>query len=305
VKAAVLADDLTGALEMGALLRARVASRWSGDCPDDALVVNLATRHLTAEAAYERTRAALALLPVDVPLFKKVDSTLRGPIAAGMAALPAERPVVFTPAYPAMGRTVREGCLLIGGVPVAETEFAHDPRQPVRASRIVPAALDAATDEDLQRLVRDAPAEAIFVGSGGLGRAWAAARLALAPDAREFPRPKQPLVVCGSRHPRALAQARAARETGVTVLMPPDGVTDAGAILGNLAERALAMEADALILFGGDTAAAVLERRGDFDLWAIKELQPGVVWSRTAAGLTVITKAGGFGGVDLVGEILA
>ncbi|HYD82654.1 MAG TPA: four-carbon acid sugar kinase family protein, partial [Opitutus sp.] len=71
--------------------------------------------------------------------FKKIDSTLRGPVAAELSALAAAMPrtrILFAPANPAAGRTVQQGILRVHGVPVAETEFGRDPANPVRTSSL-------------------------------------------------------------------------------------------------------------------------------------------------------------------------
>jgi uncharacterized protein YgbK (DUF1537 family) len=110
-------------------------------------------------------------------------------------------------------------------------------------------------------------------------------------------------VVCGSRHPVSRAQAEAARRCGVRVLLsaeePGDPVREAAV----LAERAAECESDLLILFGGDTSCAVLRRLGIAALWPAGELMPGVALS-TVREMMIVTKAGGFGGVDIVSEIL-
>jgi 4-hydroxythreonine-4-phosphate dehydrogenase len=58
----------------------------------------------------------------------------------------------------------------------------------------------------------------------------------------------------------------------------------------------------ALFLTGGDTARAVLSRLGIGSIEVVGTLYPGVVRGEASLGgerLSVITKAGGFGNVDL------
>ena len=144
-----IADDLTGAIETGAKfagcgLEARVTTDLAvAGAPEiPVLVVDTESRHLTAELAgrtvYESVASALRFAPWLV--YKKTDSTLRGNIAAEFRALLAlmpQRPLVYAPAYPEMGRTVRRGRLFVGGLPVNESIFATDPMDPVRESDIV------------------------------------------------------------------------------------------------------------------------------------------------------------------------
>lgn len=139
----LLADDLSGALEAGAAFRTagwRVVLPLAAGPPLKAVpgvlpVVSTETRTATptdAVAAVRRVladrRAAGATL-----LFKKIDSTLRGPIGAELSAMVAElapRLVVVCPANPAVGRTVVDGMVRVGGVPLHETAFRDDPAWP-------------------------------------------------------------------------------------------------------------------------------------------------------------------------------
>jgi len=56
-------------------------------------------------------------------LYKKIDSTLRGNWVAEVAALqPLAGLAIVAPAFPATGRTVRDGRVFVRGVPLGETE---------------------------------------------------------------------------------------------------------------------------------------------------------------------------------------
>lgn len=211
----VLADDLSGAAEtaaaLGSHLRPQLAL-WPTlpDSPSDApLVLDLDSRHLQATDAAARVRDALACVPTPEVLFKKIDSLLRGNVAAEIAPLlTPDAIVVLTPALPQQGRTVHRGVLLDRGVPLAETPlWALEPtpppatiadalgRVPLRAIGLtdvrspeltdvlattagVIAVCDAETQADLDALVASAltagrtTGRAIrFVGSSDLARA--------------------------------------------------------------------------------------------------------------------------------------
>jgi len=144
----VLADDLTGALEAGARfagcgIEARVtADTGLMETLAPVLVVDTETRHARpAEAA--RTIYALAREGRDRGaryLYKKTDSTLRGNIGSELgAALRASpgSPLLYVPAYPQMGSTVKGARLYVRGVPVAETGFASDTLNPIAESNIL------------------------------------------------------------------------------------------------------------------------------------------------------------------------
>jgi 4-hydroxythreonine-4-phosphate dehydrogenase len=248
-----LADDLSGAAETARALGGPV--RLSLNAADVAeiaathdLVVDLDTRHLeSAEAAYA-VRTALRAAQVGPPrlLYKKVDSQLRGHLAAE-AAVYAEgaEAVVIAPALPAARRTVTGGVVHVNGVPLHRTdgwraERASAPRSlpealsglpvrtvPLDVVRSDPAELDAEfrriaasgahpapdaeTDADLGAVaaaaLRLGPGFRLL-GSGGL--AAALGRALVRPAAASPPAPAQDgtplLFVVGTAEPGAVAQ---------------------------------------------------------------------------------------------------
>jgi len=240
-----LADDLSGALDAAAAFhragrRVRIVlspTAWDHAAADEVVGLTTETRNALPEIAAASVTAAIGQGQVRGGRlrFKKIDSTLRGPVAAELGALAVAMPgtrILFCPANPSVGRTVRAGVLRVHGVPVAETEFARDPVNPVRESAIarllgaewlsridVP---DAETEADLAAAVArmDAGKGAwVAVGSGALARP-VAARMARAPaDAEDTVRAIPPgpvLMVGGSAHRLTREQALAwARVGGV------------------------------------------------------------------------------------------
>jgi uncharacterized protein YgbK (DUF1537 family) len=146
----VMADDLTGGNALAALLRREGLPCWThllgepacgGVLPDTraagAHVLALDTRNVSgAEAARRLEAAAAALGAVPDLIGLRIDSTLRGPIAASLDAMLAQqwRLALVVPAFPASGRTTRGGIHYVKGTPVAQTEIAHDPESPVISS---------------------------------------------------------------------------------------------------------------------------------------------------------------------------
>jgi uncharacterized protein YgbK (DUF1537 family) len=210
----ILADDLSGACDTGLeFFRHGLPTVICLKPPvpaSAALVLDSESRHLDAVAARQRVRAFFSadFSPASPTLYyKKVDSTLRGNIVVEIHELRARLrlPVVFTPAFPHMGRTVADGQLLVGGVPVHATFIGQDPQAPVRSASLADAlggadavlrrqdlrdsrrlralladgarlCCDAATEDDLRELVRAciavrAPEEILWAGSAGLASA--------------------------------------------------------------------------------------------------------------------------------------
>lgn len=251
-----LADDLSGALDAAAAFHragrrvvvALNAEMWPEAEADEIVGLTTETRNVSPARAAEKVSSVVARGRANGArlVYKKIDSTLRGPVAAELAALAAALPEVrmlFVPANPSVGRIVREGRLLVHGVPVAETEFARDPVSPVRESsirallgnaagpRVIVA--DAETDADLADAVGRMEAERepwVAIGSGALARPVAALRPEAAgapPKTVEMPLPPGPMIfVGGSAHRVNREQAeRLAQACGVTTCeVSPDNI---------------------------------------------------------------------------------
>ncbi|MFD2396549.1 four-carbon acid sugar kinase family protein [Prauserella oleivorans] len=250
----IIADDVTGAGDTAVQFSnagwtAELKLR-SGESDAQVVAVSTDSRPCSdADAAARVREAAKDLLRGDgTRVFKKIDSTVRGPIRAEIDALldvlgPGTTAVVC-PAFPGVGRTVVDGSLLVDGRPVSETSAGTDPVTPVTQSHVPtllgaplvrldpdgsPAAwarrlrdagrvvvVDAETDADLDRVAR-AVAElgesALPVGAGGLAGA-------LAHHWRPSERSRTVLVVVTSLHSAAREQARALAGTGATCHEP-------------------------------------------------------------------------------------
>ncbi|MFE5162447.1 four-carbon acid sugar kinase family protein [Streptomyces sp. NPDC056697] len=281
-----IADDLSGAAEVAAALcsrttRSRVVlvgrpevvsgggvSVLDPRHPGEATVLDLDSRYRPATEAAEAVRDALRLSSPDgeadgdtgrdtdgeTLVLKKIDSLLRGNVAAEIAAL-AEggAGVVLAPALPIAGRVVRSGVVHIGGVALHEGDAwraetvpppasvaqalgglptALIPLTTVRASPpALPAALraavaagrvaicDAETDADLDAVVKASLAEGPrirLVGSGGLAVALGR-HLTTARPATTTPAATQATAALAT--PAATAPAASA-ETGSTAPDP-------------------------------------------------------------------------------------
>ncbi|WP_406101851.1 four-carbon acid sugar kinase family protein [Streptomyces sp. NBC_01003] len=142
-----LADDLSGAAEtacaLGGPVRLSLTAADVAESPGaHDLVVDLDTRHLPAAEAAYAVRTALRAAQAGPPrlLYKKVDSQLRGHLAAEAAAYAeGAGAVVIAPALPAAGRTVTGGVVHVNGVPLHCTDGWRAER--AAAPRSLPEAL--------------------------------------------------------------------------------------------------------------------------------------------------------------------
>jgi uncharacterized protein YgbK (DUF1537 family) len=148
----VVADDMTGGGDTGAqfakkglhtlLVTPGISAGRPTDYLDwDVLVVNTHSRAMDAAQARRSVAAILQHLNLKRfgVIYKKIDSTFRGNIGGEVDAIleASGLPVGFlTPAFPEMGRTVKDGILMVQGIPVAETEASCDPACPVQDSNL-------------------------------------------------------------------------------------------------------------------------------------------------------------------------
>ena len=136
----VLADDLTGAADCGLAcagcgLDTIVALDDCRDCDADVLAIDANTRASEPrEAAATMERLVRIHARADnLLVYKKIDSTLRGNVAAELKAVLAARKslmgngssavAVLAPAFPAAGRTTVAGRLLVKGAPLHATDL--------------------------------------------------------------------------------------------------------------------------------------------------------------------------------------
>lgn len=326
---AVIADDLTGALDTGIQFRKQGFSTrvvlppfppGSLEQADaEVLVVDLETRHSgAAEASARVAECAQRLLAAGARQFyKKIDSTLRGPWAEELAAL--RRTVgagqaVVCPAFPAVGRRVREGQVYVAGAPLAgerpaaaltragERLASREEGQIVPGGRPGMVLADAETDKDLDALIEWATArglDRVLCGSGGLAGAWARA---LRPAGFIDSPPSRPcrriLVAAGSPHPATLAQVEILARLPGTSFRPeqplagsafaliltsgaaPGEVAEPASIAKGLAARAAKLHTeqpfDGWVLTGGETAYHLLQALGAEGVRLESEALPGI-----------------------------
>ncbi|RFB85768.1 hypothetical protein B5K08_25815 [Rhizobium leguminosarum bv. trifolii] len=316
LKAAIIADDLTGALDTGTPFVAAglsVAVAIDVDAAQDAVatgcdvvVVNTASRALGEREAAERVRSATKVWRDVKPavVMKKIDSRLKGNVAAESLALADAlglKNILVAPAIPDQERLTYRGCVVGRGVdrplPVADL-FAG------RADNVVVA--DAEDDTDLDQIVEGHVwLTTLGVGARGLGAAFARR---LGETGRrlvtEFTATPRTLFAFGSRDPITLAQMNRLEASGalrmvvdapmgqiecgeglaLPVLLRCSGemAADAALVAGDFAAGVKRViddtRPDMLMVGGGDTALAVFQALGVRVLMPKGEIEAGVPW---------------------------
>jgi len=196
MRIAVIADDLTGALDTGVQFRQwgytvqLTDSPWASSA--EVTITNTDTRNKTREEAYQATYEVATKLRDQDIIYKKTDSTLRGNPGPELQAIldaAGETQVVFTPAYPPTRRRVKDGHLYVAERPITETEYIHEyrrktsyipeildtktPIHSVKAPMGIPekgiTVIDSETEQDLLRIA--AKRTRVMAGSAGLADA--------------------------------------------------------------------------------------------------------------------------------------
>lgn len=149
-KPAIIADDLTGAMDTGVQL----LKRWSDvnvvfdeiyineiAQESDALVIDTESRNTSPEEAGSKVYAVIESLNGSglELVYKKIDSTLRGNVGkelevllhTGLADL-----IAFVPALPLNGRTTIKGTHFLNNQLLTESDLASDPFSSVNSSYI-------------------------------------------------------------------------------------------------------------------------------------------------------------------------
>lgn len=148
-KILILADDLTGANDTGAAIRAlghEVYTVVHHESNQEHLEsyycvsVNLDSRNLSAAQAAEIVHQATnRFADKQIQLYaKRIDSTLRGNLVSECDALLEELGSAYimaiTPAFPNAGRTYYDDTVFVNGIPLLETVAAKDPKSPATSN---------------------------------------------------------------------------------------------------------------------------------------------------------------------------
>jgi uncharacterized protein YgbK (DUF1537 family) len=253
----VIADDLTGAAEIGGLglsfgLKAEIITDLKINPSAELVVISTDTRSMPEEKALEITKAVSETILVINPdiIFIKVDSVLRGHIVPELKLhlqILGYKKALLVSANPAFGRVLTGGKYYVNGELIHKTAFVHDPEFPVKGPHPYQmlrvneeeVSINSITDElptsgivvgetasnnDLLSWIIKADDETLLAGGAGLFKALLKS-LGLKENTSPITkRPNLPaLFVCGTTHDRSRSNIRQIKQLGGPVsYMPPD-----------------------------------------------------------------------------------
>jgi uncharacterized protein YgbK (DUF1537 family) len=185
-----IADDFTGATDLATNLvsqglRTVVVFGHQAATADirdaDAVVVALKSRTAPVEEAVGSSLQALDFLEtlgvekIYVKYCSTFDSTAKGnigPIIDAVLGRLDQDTTIVVPSFPAAGRTVRDGRLFVGDVPLHESSMRHHPLTPMLESRV-----ELLLQPQTANSVAHVPLDTVREGAGALARAIADSRL--------------------------------------------------------------------------------------------------------------------------------
>ncbi len=306
LRVAILADDMTGALDSAepfarcgasvSVATSLEAARAMALDAHEVVALNVDSRRLQPEAAARAFTEAWACVEPWQPdcLFKKVDSRMKGNVVAELSAMigmGGRTGAIVVPAIPAIGRMVSDGAIAGFGVdpPVTISDLPG-----WREEWSVPDCDDEASMAAIAEHVIAQRSSRIAVGASGLAEAMAAAFRAKTAADTAFPAPlvagtPRMVMAIGSRDPITLEQiavlqgsnilcstitGEEAPSPGVAgadliLLLPQRAEQAPGTIAEGLAARALALadqEGISTILLSGGDTAAAFVRLAGIEL---------------------------------------
>ncbi len=146
-KIAVIADDFTGAAEIGGIglrhgLNVVIETEPMDNSEADLLIIATDTRSMDkgeAEPYIARITKQLMDFRPDF-IFKKIDSVLRGNISeelvAQMKVMQLNRSVIIA-ANPVFKRIIKDGRYFIDGIPLDQTCFSSDSQYPIQSANVL------------------------------------------------------------------------------------------------------------------------------------------------------------------------
>lgn len=259
---AVIADDFTGAAEIGGIglryqLKVEIATAVKPDSDADLLVIATDNRSKTEQEAVAEINQITAQLNQLNPewIYKKIDSVLRGHVTEELSAqmqFSGKSKALVIPANPDLGRTIKDGTYYVDGKKLHETNFRNDPEYALTSSNVLDilgkgidinlvtakpgSALpatgmiigDASTADDLRLWAEQADDRMLLAGASGFFSAWLAHKGygdsgSLAKKNISFDK-KRALLVCGSSFVTSREMIKKALAAGASVSLMPAGL---------------------------------------------------------------------------------
>lgn len=225
----VLADDLTGATELGGIalrfgLQVRICHNLIQNPQTDVVIQNTNNRALHRGEVLKNLEDLFKDFDCQCYdfVYLKFDSALRGFIdfeTSWYLKKFKRQKLLFCPINPLLKRVIQNGVYLIDGVPIHETSFKDDPEFPIQFGEIdrnlggewltLPVEnlngtqgkiiIEADDFTDLKKLAKLVAPDTLFAGAGAFFTALLEDRYQSSSDQQKII-PKPDIIICGSTH---------------------------------------------------------------------------------------------------------
>lgn len=332
---AIIADDLTGALDAAAAFSSVAGGVLVATSPgalNEALsqtpgvvAVSTRSRDLPANEAALQVSQVLALLPHNTRLFKKIDSRMKGNVESELEPF-ASCEFLCAPGLPEFGRYVKAGMMSGFGIDQAVDVASRLGKHAVRAT-----ICDTESEMDLDRAIAQADSASLLVGARSLAAALSRA-MNLSSCRMDLPLETPACVAVGSTDPITCAQVTALRDNqldavylcapsgdcplpniaafdikALTILQATHGqnrpASEVAEVFAKSATPYL-QAARTIVLSGGATAEATLDALKCSVLSLKGEALAGLPMCQSGPW-NIVTKSGGFGAQDSLIRLFA
>ncbi|PRY48327.1 uncharacterized protein YgbK (DUF1537 family) [Arcticibacter pallidicorallinus] len=183
---AVIADDFTGAAEIGGIAvrlgwKVVINTVVAPEPEADVLIIATNTRSKTPEEARAIIRQITSELMQLQPqlIYKKIDSVLRGNVREELLeqiAVSGKKRALLIPANPSLKRVIQDGVYFFEGAPLHRSRFSTNSRERVKSSNVVDLVGTGQSDVDVVSLGDPFMHKSLLIGNasneGDLGH-WA------------------------------------------------------------------------------------------------------------------------------------
>lgn len=171
---AVIADDLTGAAELGGIglrygLTVEIVTNANSESKAELLIIATDTRSMPEQQATDKMTELTVELSKTKPdlIFKKVDSVLRGHVIAELKVHMQQlylKQALLVPSNPAFGRTITHGRYFLHDQPIHLSSFADDPEFAITSSDVADMLRIDKNEIRIQTTVDKLPESGVIVG---------------------------------------------------------------------------------------------------------------------------------------------
>ncbi len=171
---AVIADDFTGAAEIGGVgirygLKVIIETKVYNEVDAELLIIAADTRNMDPLAASNEIKNITKLLMLQNPeyIYKKIDSVFRGNVGEELEAqmcVSNKNRCIIIAGNPSINRFIKKGIYYFDNQPLAETSFSKDREYKIKSSYVLDLVHTRDVDVCTQSVNSEVPEEGLIIG---------------------------------------------------------------------------------------------------------------------------------------------